>query len=179
MLYRKDHKNKARFVLGNCLASEKALITVGINPSIASDTQSDPTWSRVQKMAAYKGFGGAILINIYPQRATYIKDLPPHRANYRLHRTNLTEIQRLILPLSELHLWAAWGNLIEARKYFPACLKDIYEVIQSKTNHWYCLDQVTERGHPKHPLARGKNAFRYEQAFQSFDMNQYLKKYFD
>lgn len=177
VLYIKDRKNKARFVLSNGQISENTLWAIGINPSVASDTQSDPTWTRVQKMATYQNFDTVVLINVYPQRATYIKDLPAHRPYFPLHRANLQEIQKLVEPLNSPKIWAAWGNLIEARPYLPKCLLDVYEILQKKSPQWFKVGEFTSKGHPKHPLARGKKAFRYEENFQEFDMYKYLENF--
>ncbi len=175
MLYHCNANNRARYALGQGEMGRNTLVVFGINPSVASDQRTDPTWTRVQRMSQLKGFSGVLLLNIYPQRATFIRDLPPRRAYAPWHRENQQIIQNLFEEYSFEYIWCAWGNLIESRGYLPRCLEDIYQIICSTNVRWLRAGAFTKQGHPKHPLARGKQAFHYQEKLLPFCMESYLK----
>lgn len=68
-IYINNEDNSARFVLG--YKKENPLIVMGVNPSTANDDTPDPTIRRVLGYMRRNGFGGFIMLNVYPQRTPY------------------------------------------------------------------------------------------------------------
>jgi len=75
-LYETTSDHSARFVLGT--PGENPLICFGINPSIATPHNVDPTVGRVMRVTTLYGFDSFIMMNVYPQRATDPRDLHQH-----------------------------------------------------------------------------------------------------
>ncbi len=152
-LYENNVDNTARFTLGEyATVSDRTLICVGINPSIASSNNLDQTLRKVKAMAIAHGYINWNMINVYPQRATNPINL--HLScDLQLHAENLNKIKELLLMFSNSDILFAYGNLITLRPYLQKCLSDIIELI-SDTNfsgQYYCLRQ-TKKGYPTHPL---------------------------
>lgn len=176
MIYLNAFNNKTRYALGNCHLSENTLIFFGINPSIASPDQPDPTWTRIQRYAQMNDYAGALLLNIYPRRATDYQDLPRYRMNRRYHQDNLDVVTYVTQAIPKADICCAWGNLIEKRPYFLPCLENIHQILYQGNYTYYSIGSLTRAGHPRHPLARGKQAFHYNLKLQSFDLPNYLKQ---
>ncbi|HAA19436.1 MAG TPA: hypothetical protein DCP28_11940 [Cytophagales bacterium] len=109
------------------------------------------------------------MLNVYPQRATNPNDLHK-RINRSYHQQNLQHIETL-LAVRPVTVWAAWGTLIEKRKYLLPCLHDIYQLSQHYSCRWVSIGQVTKQGHPHHPLYLPNSALP-----QSFPMKEYLQR---
>jgi serine/threonine protein phosphatase 1 len=167
--------DKHRYILGNCpdnKIGENTLFCIGVNPSIASNTKSDPTWTRVQKMASKNDFSNAIMINLYPQRATNFDNLHLHMDD-ALHLKNIASIND-ILNFNNANIWCAWGNLIKKRSFLIKCLSDIHAQVKHLNINWFHLGNLTKDNNPMHPIARGRNGFSYQLSFSKFDIENYL-----
>ena len=138
-----------RYLLGT--RGKNPLICVGINPSTARPDALDPTLQSVQRIALNNGYDSFIMYNVYAQRATAPEDM--ERAfNPLLHQENIAAF-RYALSLSEHpSVWAAWGNIIEARPFLMACARDLLEPAAEAGATWYRAGAVSKKGHPHHPL---------------------------
>ena len=75
----------------------------------------------MERIALGNGFDSFIMFNVYAQRATSPDDMEKV-CNPLLHKENLKAF-RYVLSLSEHPVvWAAWGAIIEKRKYLPDLL---------------------------------------------------------
>jgi hypothetical protein len=130
---------------------------VGNNPSYADARRDDPTMWRVMGFAFRWGFGGVVMLNVYPfitpdmdkLRAWAATDLPAvHIATgYNLDRVAGA------LELADLHV-AAWGNLPD-----PDDVSEFLYGLEANLGRevdWHCLG-TTNSGAPTHPMARGKH----------------------
>jgi hypothetical protein len=89
--------------------------------------------------------------------------------NLALHNENL-EAFRYVLSISEKPaVWAAWGAIIEKRKYLPDCVRDMLEAGREFGASWYCAGAITKKGHPHHPLY-----LRKDEKLKPFDVSTYL-----
>ena len=147
-IYEKNEDNTARYVLGTI--GDNPLVCFGINPSTAEPNNLDPTVRRVQLIASHTGHDSFIMFNIYPQRATDPKNLHL-AANVELVNENETFLSKVI-DGRRLKIWAAWGNLIESRKYLPNLKQRIIDLPGLKNAEWIKLGPLTSKGHPRHPL---------------------------
>ena len=123
-LYAPNFYSEYRYILGT--RGKNPLICIGINPSTAKPDALDNTLKSVERIALGNGFDSFIMFNIYAQRATSPDDMEK-TCNFALHQENL-EAFRYVLSLSEAPaVWAAWGAVIEKRKYLPDCVRDMLQ----------------------------------------------------
>jgi len=166
-LYAPNFYSEYRYLLGT--RGKKPLICVGINPSTARPDALDNTLKSVQRIALGNGFDSFLMFNVYAQRATSPDDMEKV-CNPQLHRENL-EAFRYILSLSpQPAIWAAWGAIIEKRKYLPQCIRDLLLAGEEVDAQWYCAGAISKKGHPHHPLY-----LRKDEKLRSFDVAAYLQ----
>lgn len=166
-LYAPNFYSEYRYLLGT--RGKKPLICVGINPSTARPDALDNTLKSVQRIALGNGFDSFLMFNVYAQRATSPDDIEKI-CNPQLHRENL-EAFRYILSLSpQPAIWAAWGAIIEKRKYLPQCVRDLLLAGEEVDAQWYCAGAISKKGHPHHPLY-----LRKDEKLRPFDVAAYLQ----
>ena len=165
-IYAPNFYSEYRYILGT--RGKNPLICIGINPSTAQPDNLDNTLKSVERIALGNGFDSFIMFNVYGQRATSPDDMEKE-CNLLLHKENL-EAFRYVLSISEKPaVWAAWGAIIEKRKYLPACVRDMLEAGKAYGATWYCAGAITKKGHPHHPLY-----LRKDEKLKPFDISTYL-----
>ena len=166
-LYAPNFYSEYRYILGT--RGKNPLICIGINPSTAEPDNLDNTLKSVERIALGNGFDSFIMFNVYTQRATN-PDAMERECNLALHRENM-EAFRYVLSISEKPaVWAAWGAIIEKRKYLPDCVRDMVRLGQEFGAGWYCAGAITKKGHPHHPLY-----LRKDEKIKPFDVERYLE----
>lgn len=165
VLYVTSPDNKARFALGELGA--RNLVVFGVNPSTATDQVFDQTIRRIEGYSRAHGFGGWLMLNLYPQRATDPANLHTER-DATLHTENIAAITRCLQDVPDFTLCAAWGTVIERRAYLPPCLVDIAATLAS--HKWHSIGAPTKSGHPSHPLY-----VRRSTPLQPFDIAAYVE----
>ena len=166
-LYAPNFYSEYRYILGT--RGSNPLICIGINPSTAEPDNLDNTLKSVERIALGNGFDSFIMFNVYAQRATSPDDMEKE-CNLLLHRENL-EAFRYVLALSEKPaVWAAWGAIIEKRKYLADCVRDMLIAGREYGASWYCAGAITKKGHPHHPLY-----LRKDEKIKPFDVSTYLE----
>lgn len=166
-LYAPNFYSEYRYILGT--RGKNPLICIGINPSTAEPDNLDNTLKSVERIALGNGFDSFIMFNVYAQRATN-PDAMERECNLALHRENM-EAFRYVLSISEKPaVWAAWGAIIEKRKYLPDCVRDMVRLGQEFGAGWYCAGAITKKGHPHHPLY-----LRKDEKIKPFDVERYLE----
>ena len=166
-VYLNNAKDTARFALGE--KSEKLVACIGINPSTAKPNDLDNTLKSVKRISKFNGFDGWLMYNVYPQRATEPDDLH-NEINQELQRTNIEVISRSIQELRIDTIWVAYGDLIEYRDYLPYCMYNLYQSLKHLKLNWKIIEQLTKKGHPKHPLYKAT-----ANKFLNFDMDKYVE----
>ena len=165
-LYAPNFYSEYRYILGT--RGKNPLICIGINPSTAKPDDLDNTLKSVQRIALGNGFDSFIMFNVYAQRATKPDDME-RQCNLALHQENL-EAFRYVLSISEKPaVWAAWGAIIEKRKYLPSCVRDMVAAGQEFGATWHCAGPISKKGHPHHPLY-----LRKDEVLKPFDVAGYL-----
>ena len=165
-IYAPNFYSEYRYILGT--RGKNPLICIGINPSTAEPDNLDNTLKSVERIALGNGFDSFIMFNVYAQRATSPDDMEK-QCNLLLHKENL-EAFRYVLSISEKPaVWAAWGAIIEKRKYLPDCVRDMLEAGKEYGASWYCTGAITKKGHPHHPLY-----LRKDEKLKPFDISTYL-----
>ena len=165
-LYAPNFYSEYRYILGT--RGKNPLICIGINPSTAQPGALDNTLKSVERIALGNGFDSFIMFNVYAQRATSPDDMEKV-CNPLLHRENL-EAFRYVCSISDKPaIWAAWGAIIEKRKYLPACVRDMLQVGNEYGASWSCAGAITKKGHPHHPLY-----LRKDEKIKPFDVEGYL-----
>ena len=167
-LYAPNFYSEYRYILGT--RGKNPLICIGINPSTAKPDALDNTLKSVERIALGNGFDSFIMFNVYAQRATSPDDMEKI-CNLQLHKENL-EAFRYVLSISENpSVWAAWGAIIEKRKYLPDCVRDMLLAGEEYGAKWYFAGAITKKGHPHHPLY-----LRKDEQIRPFDVKAYLDK---
>ncbi|THT96053.1 DUF1643 domain-containing protein [Lampropedia puyangensis] len=147
-IYHPDENDQWRYTLGR--SGAKPLITIGLNPSTATQERLDPTVTRVERVGLQNGFDGFIMLNLYPVRATKYEDLPA-TADPVAYQRNLQAIERVIAAHPKAVLWAAWGDSIGARTYFGQARDDLYGLLAKHNPAWHHFGTLTDKGNPRHP----------------------------
>ncbi len=167
-IYAPSFYSEYRYILGT--RGKNPLICIGINPSTAKPDDLDNTLKSVERIALGNGYDSFLMFNVYAQRATRPDDMEKE-LNSRLHRENL-EAFRYVLSISQKpSVWAAWGAIIEKRKYLPQCVRDMALLGREYHADWYCAGAITKKGHPHHPLY-----LRKDEKLKPFDVETYLDK---
>lgn len=138
-----------RYLLGT--RGSRPLICVGINPSTARPDALDPTLRSVQRIALGNGYDSFIMYNVYPQRATSPGDMEK-RFNPAIHAENLKAFRYALSLSPRPAVWAAWGNIIEARPFLKDCARDLLPIAAEYGAAWLRCGPVSRKGHPHHPL---------------------------
>ena len=166
-LYAPNFYSEYRYILGT--RGNNPLICIGINPSTAEPDHLDNTLKSVERIALGNGFDSFIMFNVYAQRATSPDDMEKN-CNQQLHAENLKAF-RYVLSISEKPtVWAAWGAIIEKRKYLPDCVRDMLMAGEAYNAQWVCAGAITKKGHPHHPLY-----LRKDEKIKPFDVASYLE----
>lgn len=162
--------NSERYVLGE--KGNKPLIFIGLNPSTATSEKSDPTIKRIQNYVTTQGYDGWLMLNLSPQRSTYVDGLSMMIDNEIIER-NLQFIEASIKEGSVI--CAVWGTSIETKAYLHESLLRILQLAELKHCTWTCIKQ-TMHGHPCHPLYRRKGFSLRTENLKPFDINAYIQK---
>ena len=166
-LYAPNFYSEYRYILGT--RGKNPLICIGINPSTAEPDNLDNTLKSVERIALSNGFDSFIMFNVYAQRATSPDDMEK-TCNPALHAENLKAF-RYVLSISENPtVWAAWGAIIEKRKYLPECVRNLLAAGEDYGARWVCAGAITKKGHPHHPLY-----LRKDEKIKPFDVAGYLE----
>ncbi|MCL2845269.1 MAG: DUF1643 domain-containing protein [Chitinivibrionia bacterium] len=158
--------DKVRYVLGN--RSNNPLFAIGLNCSTATDEKSDPTLSRIEKLAEKNGFGSFIMLNLYPLRSTKPKNLPT-ADNDDLIVKNAEVIEKFLKDYSKLSVLACWGANIKKKKYLSKSLNLLLEKMKDKEIDWKAI-KLTESKHPHHPIGTSCGELI------GFDVEKYIKE---
>ena len=166
-LYAPNFYSEYRYILGT--RGRKPLICVGINPSTAKPDDLDNTLKSVQRIAAGNGYDSFLMFNVYAQRATRPDDME-RQCNLRLHEENMKAFRYLLSIGESPAVWAAWGAIIEKRRYLPGCVADMLAISREYDAQWLCAGPISKKGHPHHPLY-----LRKDEKLRPFDTEGYLK----
>ena len=166
-LYAPNFYSEYRYLLGT--RGKNPLICIGINPSTARPDALDNTLKSVERIALGNGFDSFLMFNVYAQRATSPDDMEKVY-NPALHRENLTAFRYILSISDKPAVWAAWGAIIEKRKYLPDCVRDLGHAGEEFGASWYCAGAITKKGHPHHPLY-----LRKDEKLKPFDVKSYLE----
>ncbi len=166
-VYVPDFYSEYRYILGT--RGKKPLICIGVNPSTAKPDALDRTLQSAQRIALHNGYDSFIMFNVYAQRATD-PDLMEKEPNELLHRENLAAFEYVLrLSDGEPSVWAAWGSVIEKRKYLPRFVLDMIAVGEKYNARWYTAGERSKKaGHPHHPLY-----LKSDSPLDPFDASEY------
>lgn len=166
-LYVPDHYSEYRYILGT--KGERPLICIGINPSTAAPDDLDNTLKSVERIALHNGYDSFIMFNVYAQRATDPDDME-RECNALLHEENMKAFEYVLrLSKEPPAVWAAWGNIIEKRRYLPECVRSMIEIAVKYEARWYSAGKISKKGHPHHPLYLKKDT-----PLDAFDITKYI-----
>ncbi len=169
-LYVPDFYSEYRYILGT--KGKNPLVCIGINPSTAEPDNLDPTLASVQRIALHNGFDSFIMFNVYAQRATD-PDHMEKECNPFLHEENMKAFEYILSNCCSdtPAIWAAWGTIIEKRKYLSDCVSDMIAIGKKFDAIWYSAGARSKKGgHPHHPLYLKKTT-----VLDTFDIEEYWR----
>lgn len=166
-LYAPNFYSEYRYILGT--RGTHPLICVGINPSTAKPDALDNTLKSVERIAHGNGYDSFLMFNVYAQRATKPDDMEC-TCNQALHQENMEAFRYLLSMAEQPAVWAAWGAIIEKRRYLPRCVADMLSISRDYDAQWYCAGAISKKGHPHHPLY-----LRKDEKLKPFDTETYLR----
>ena len=166
-LYVPDFYSEYRYILGT--RGENPLICIGINPSTAAPDDLDNTLKSVERIALHNGYDSFIMFNVYAQRATNPDDME-RECNALLHEENMKAFEYILNLCDQPSVWAAWGNIIEKRRYLPDCVRSMIELGEKHNASWYSAGKISKKGHPHHPLY-----LRKDTPLDPFDVKTYIE----
>ena len=169
-LYVPDFYSEYRYILGT--KGKKPLVCIGINPSTAEPDNLDPTLASVQRIALHNGFDSFIMFNVYAQRATD-PDHMEKECNPFLHEENMKAFEYILSNCCDdtPAIWAAWGTIIEKRKYLSDCVSDMIAIGKKFDAVWYSAGARSKKGgHPHHPLYLKKTS-----TLDTFNIEEYWR----
>lgn len=140
----------------------KRIVWVLLNPSTADAFKPDPTVSRCMEWSRLWGADACEVVNLFAFRSTFPQDLLPLAIGARGDDA-LNDEEILSACLGATKVVIAYGN--------HGTLDDRNEsVLDMLTRHgvemWHLAR--TKFGHPRHPLARGKEFIPYSQTLEIF-----------
>lgn len=170
-LYVPPFYSEYRYILGT--RGNNPLICIGINPSTAEPDNLDNTLKSVERIAHFNGFDSFVMFNVYAQRATNPDDMEKE-LNTALHSENMRAFEYVLGLYSEGNVpsvWAAWGTIIEKRKYLFDCVRDFALIGKKYGTQWYTAGRKSKAGHPHHPLYLSKTS-----KIEPFDPEIYISE---
>lgn len=145
---------KYRWALSRCWDRGKPWMTwIMLNPSTADGREDDPTIRRCIGFAAGWGFGGMVVINLFPFRATKPSDMlkAPDPQGPKSNAVILDAI--LEAGAGELVV-VAWGaELLKVEK----AADEMLGLLEERGIKPYCLGATILKGSPVHPLYQPKD----------------------
>jgi hypothetical protein len=165
-IYQEANNDLWRFALGR--RGRRKLLTIGLNPSTATNEKSDTTVAKVEGVARQNGFDGFVMLNLYPVRSKNFQNLPV-KVETGAFAENLKCIEELVASEPKPVIWVAWGENILARDFFVAAAREIFARLQKYGSLWRHFGSLTASDHPRHP-----SRLSYEWKFSTFDTKRYM-----
>lgn len=159
-IYLKDRNDRWRYTLGK--TGKKPLITIGLNPSTATQEKADTTVAKVEQVAVNNGYDGFVMLNLYPVRATDYRKLQK-KVNPTAYAKNLDAIEAVVKAQSKPVIWAAWGTSVEHHQFFTDARDELFSRLARYKPNWLHFGELTADGHPRHP-----SRLSYDWKFSAF-----------
>jgi hypothetical protein len=125
------------------------------------------------EIATSKGFDGFVMFNLYPLREPKPMHLPI-TDDQQLVEQNIIAIQNELCKVAKPTILAAWGMVIEYRKYLGECLQKIVRLPVAQEAIWYHFGELTKDGHPRH-LSRIWAEVKGDAELSKFDIEKYIE----
>lgn len=141
-----ESDSEYRYILSRCWdRSRPTVCYIGLNPSTATATDSDPTMTKLATAANMMRFGRMTLVNLFPVRSPNPSDIDRHDApmgedaeKYIKRTTDEAEA-----------VFAAWGGKGEQ---YPERIAEVIELVDRDI----CVLDFNQDGSPLHGGARGE-----------------------
>jgi hypothetical protein len=162
-----------RYVLSRLLGfgGEGTCLFVMLNPSTADASRNDPTIRRCIRFGQHWGYSRLVVANLFALRATNPRVLRTASEPIGAElggRINLNDewLRQLSADPGLKRVIVAWGNLATQEQIDRA--EQVIGILCGSFLPLKCLG-VTGKGHPKHPLARGKHYVSYDDPPMEYD----------
>lgn len=163
-IFSTDNDKKYRYSLWRIWDETKEVVLfIGLNPSLANDSEDDNTIKKLIELCKNWDFGGFYIANLFAFITPYPKELLQELEP--IGEQNDTTIQELMNKCSKTILM--WGN----NDGFIGRDKSVLKIISNP----YCVG-ITKNGHPIHPLYQ-KSTSRLREFNQSSFESQDTEKH--
>ena len=130
---------------------KKPLLVLGLNPSTADEKKPDATIRKIMGFAERWGYDSFIMVNVYPLRSTFPKDLPENFEE-GLHAQNYRTIEEIISGLGETEVLICYGDNIMNKPYLELCKSEILKMFSAYSKlKLVRISDLTLKGNPRHP----------------------------
>lgn len=119
----------------------------GVNPSTADHETDDATVRKMRGFAERTGHGGFVLWNLFPYRATDVRQL--RKIDIYEATGHYPHVPRSVFK-ADTHV-AAWGSLSKLPKPLRSRASEMARVFEVNDIPLYCFGR-TQSGDPRHPL---------------------------
>lgn len=143
-----------RFLLGQVRASmspESLLVTIGMNPSHATELQSDATVNIVANASTELGYAGWLMLNLYPERSSKPAELGTFDRG--LSASNCAAISEVIRAYGVSEVLGAWGNL--RHDTLRRAKGEVLATLSDLGTRVFHFGPLTTQGEPRHPNPQG------------------------
>lgn len=139
-----------RFLLSR--RGARPLVAICMNPSVASDDVSDRTVNRVIRASERLGYDGWCIINTYPARGTYSKELGTLAFDEGLAQENCDVVMEYLRETGIKEVWGAWGNPQKEGDPVDRGKRMLLERFRESGIRVFYFGGLTKKGNPRHPL---------------------------
>lgn len=144
-----------RYLLWCFWKRTRHLLFLMLNPSVADETELDPTLRRCVGFAESLGYGGIVVVNLFALVSTDPKALLAHEDPVGDAKARRTTLGRTVTNTGAVFdacrnadlVIAGWGAFPKAKER----AKEVLNIFRDCAIKVHCLG-TTKDGHPKHPL---------------------------
>lgn len=130
---------KYRYALWRIWEKDKPFIMfIGLNPSTANETKTDPTITRVRSFATDWGYGGFYMMNLFSFVTAYPEELVKPESNDVLNDQWLRDVGEKCNMV--IFAWGNFKQAVDRSKEVMAMFPEAYALV------------VNQNGSPRHPL---------------------------
>lgn len=138
--------------------SNKVLVVIQCNPSVASNTRSDPTVGKVAVWAEESGFGEVVFLNLFALVSSQTSALMGKSYTEIVGPRNDSTLEAQ-LKRSNCTVVLAWGGVIPIHDtYYFRRLTEIKKIVENSGHPVHHVGALSYGTHPRHGrMWNGKN----------------------
>lgn len=141
------------------------LVVVGMNPSHATEKQSDATVNVIANGSACLGYAGWLMLNLYPERSPKPGNLGTFDKS--LSDNNCAALVDVVTTYGVNEVLGAWGDL--RHDTLRRARNEVLGTLSALNTQVFHFGTLTMKGEPRHPSPRGRRYdFRAQKTYLEF-----------